>query len=156
MQIVPEKVVHIHYTLKNAAGELLDKSSSGEPLGYLHGGGNIIPGLEDALAGKAAGDALSVEVAPEQGYGARDESLVQDVPRGAFEGVDAIEPGMRFQAESEQGARIIEVVAVAEDVVTVDGNHPLAGETLHFDVEVATVRDATAEELAHGHVHPEE
>lgn len=155
MRIAPAKVVHIHYTLKNGSGELLDKSSSGAPLGYLHGAGNIIPGLEEALAGKSAGDALSVEVAPDQGYGVRDETLVQDVPRGAFEGVDSIEPGMRFQAESEQGARIIEVVAVADDVVTVDGNHPLAGETLVFDVEVATVRDATEEELEHGHVHAE-
>jgi FKBP-type peptidyl-prolyl cis-trans isomerase SlyD len=153
MQIAARKVVHIHYTLKNDAGELLDKSPSEEPLGYLHGGGNIIPGLEDALTGKAAGDALSVEVAPGEGYGERDERLVQDVPRGAFEGIDTIEPGMRFQAESEQGARVITVVSVSEDVVTVDGNHPLAGETLTFDVEVARVRDATEEELAHGHVH---
>jgi FKBP-type peptidyl-prolyl cis-trans isomerase SlyD len=153
MQIAPEKVVHIHYTLKNVAGELLDKSSTDEPLGYLHGAGNIIPGLEDALAGKSAGDAVSVRVTPEQGYGTRDESLVQDVPRGAFEGVDTIEPGMRFQAESEDGARVILVVSVSDDVVTVDGNHPLAGETLMFDVEVDAVRDASPVELEHGHVH---
>lgn len=153
MQIAPEKVVHIHYTLKNISGELLDKSSSDEPLGYLHGAGNIIPGLENALDGKAAGDAVSVQVPPDEGYGTRDESLVQDVPRGAFEGVDTIEPGMRFQAESDQGARVIMVVAVTDDVVTVDGNHPLAGETLMFDVEVDAVRDATEVELEHGHVH---
>ena len=154
MQISANKVVFIHYTLTNVAGELLDKSRDDEPLGYIHGAGNIIPGLEDALAGLTAGDECKVEVAPEQGYGVRDETLVQDVPQGAFEGVENIEPGMRFQAESEQGTRIIEVMAVDGDVVTVDGNHPLAGETLSFKVKVEGVRDASTEELEHGHVHP--
>jgi len=155
MQVSAQKVVYIHYTLKNASGELLDKSAAGEPLAYVHGAGSIIPGLESALEGKTAGDAVNVEVAPEEGYGARDEALVQDVPRGAFQGVEHIEPGMRFQAESNQGARIITVTAVHEDVVTVDGNHPLAGETLVFDVEVDGVREATPEEVDHGHVHSE-
>ena len=155
MQISDSKVVYIHYTLTNVNGELLDKSPEDEPLGYIHGAGNIIPGLENALAGLSAGDDCKVEVAPEQGYGVRDEDLVQDVPHGAFDGVENIEPGMRFQAESEQGTRVIEVVAVEGDVVTVDGNHPLAGETLSFNVTVERVRDASAEELDHGHVHPE-
>ena len=154
MQISQQKVVFIHYTLKNAAGELLDKSESGEPLGYIHGAGSIIPGLESALNGRSVGDEVNVQVDPEQGYGLRDEGLVQDVPRGAFEGVDEIEPGMRFQAQSPEGARLITVTDVSEDVITVDGNHPLAGEILVFDVQVDSVRDATAEELDHGHVHP--
>lgn len=155
MQIALHKVVYIHYTLKNVAGELIDKSETDEPLAYIHGLGNIIPGLESALMGRVAGDTLRVEVAPEDAYGAHDDELVQDVPRGAFEGVDSIEPGMRFQAESEQGPRVITVTAVAVDTITVDGNHPLAGEVLVFDVEVERVRDASAEELDHGHVHPE-
>jgi FKBP-type peptidyl-prolyl cis-trans isomerase SlyD len=155
MQISARNVVYIHYTLKNDAGELLDKSSDDEPLGYLHGGGNIVPGLEKALHGKTPGDAVNVRVPPQEAYGERDDALVQDVPRGAFEGVETIEPGMRFQAESRHGPRLITVVDVAEDVVTVDGNHPLAGETLVFDVQVERVRAATEEELAHGHVHPD-
>ena len=150
MEIAERKVVHIHYTLKNDAGELLDKSPADEPLGYLHGAGNIIPGLEAALSGMKAGEEVQVEVPPEAGYGQRDEGLVQDVPRGAFEGIDEIEPGMQFQAESEQGARIITVTGVDNDVITVDGNHPLAGETLHFDVEVMEVREATAKEIEDG------
>ena len=153
MQIADNKVVHIHYTLTNVNGDLLDKSPEDEPLAYLHGAGNIITGLESALLGLTAGDEADVEVAPEHGYGERDESLLQDVPQGAFDGVETIEPGMRFQAESEQGMRVIEVVAVDGDVVTVDGNHPLAGETLSFKVQVVQVRDASAEELEHGHVH---
>jgi len=153
MQIDSKKAVYIHYTLKNRDGELLDKSRSDEPLGYIHGTGSIVPGLESALEGKQAGDTVNVVVAPEEAYGSRDEALVQDVPRGAFDGVDAIEPGMRFQAESEQGTRVVTVTTVSEDVVTVDGNHPLAGETLVFDVEVHRVREASDEEVTHGHVH---
>jgi len=155
MHIAARSVAYIHYTLKNDAGELLDKSAGDEPLAYLHGAGNIIPGLERALAGRRAGDELNVRVPPREGYGERDETLVQDVPRGAFDGVDTIEPGMRFEAESSHGPRTILVTAVAGDVVTVDGNHPLAGETLVFDVQVARVREASEGELAHGHVHPE-
>jgi FKBP-type peptidyl-prolyl cis-trans isomerase SlyD len=155
MQIASKKVVFIHYTLKNTDGELLDKSGGDDPLGYLHGAGNIIPGLEVALDGKQAGDRVNVQVAPQDAYGVRDEALVQEVPRDAFEGVDQIEPGMRFQAESDQGPRVITVTSVAAETVTVDGNHPLAGETLVFDVEVERVRDASPEEMEHGHVHAE-
>jgi FKBP-type peptidyl-prolyl cis-trans isomerase SlyD len=153
MKIAHEKVVSIHYTLTNSDGTVLDSSSGGHPLAYLHGFGNIIPGLENALEGKATGDKLEVTVEPEQGYGARDERLVQAVPRSAFKGVDELAPGMQFQAQGPQGTRLVVVTEVAEDVVTVDANHPLAGQTLHFDVEVSEVRDATAEELEHGHVH---
>jgi FKBP-type peptidyl-prolyl cis-trans isomerase SlyD len=153
MKIAHEKVVSIHYTLTNKEGTVLDSSSGSEPLAYLHGFGNIIPGLENALEGKEMGEKLSVTVEPEQGYGARDAQLVQAVPRSAFKGVDELAPGMQFQAQGPQGARLVVVTQVAEDVVTVDANHPLAGQTLHFEVEVSEVREATAEELEHGHVH---
>jgi FKBP-type peptidyl-prolyl cis-trans isomerase SlyD len=153
MKIAHEKVVSIHYTLTNKEGTVLDSSSGSDPLAYLHGFGTIIPGLENALEGKATGDKLSVTVEPEQGYGARDERLVQAVPRSAFKGVEELSPGMQFQAQGPQGTRLVVVTQVADDEVTVDANHPLAGQTLHFDVEVSEVRDATAEELEHGHVH---
>jgi FKBP-type peptidyl-prolyl cis-trans isomerase SlyD len=153
MKIAHEKVVSIHYTLTNSEGNVLDSSSGSQPLAYLHGFGNIIPGLENALEGKGTGDKLSVTVEPDQGYGPRDERLVQAVPRSAFKGVEDIAPGMQFQAQGPQGARLVVVTQVGDDEVTVDANHPLAGQTLHFDVEVSEVRDATAEELEHGHVH---
>jgi FKBP-type peptidyl-prolyl cis-trans isomerase SlyD len=155
MQISDNKVVFIHYTLTNTDGELIDKSQDGQPLGYIHGAGNIIPGLESALSECSVGDDLQVEVEPAQGYGERQEGLVQDMPIGAFDGVESIEPGMRFQAESDQGMRIIEVMEVTDEVITVDGNHPLAGVALSFKVRVELVRDASAEELEHGHVHPD-
>jgi FKBP-type peptidyl-prolyl cis-trans isomerase SlyD len=153
MKIAHEKVVSIHYTLTNQEGTVLDSSSGSEPLAYLHGFGNIIPGLENALEGKEMGEKLSVTVEPEQGYGARDEQLVQAVPRSAFKGVEELAPGMQFQAQGPQGTRLVVVTQVAQDVVTVDANHPLAGQTLHFEVEVSEVRAATAEEIEHGHVH---
>jgi FKBP-type peptidyl-prolyl cis-trans isomerase SlyD len=153
MKIAEQKVVSIHYTLTDGGGSVLDSSSGSEPLSYLHGSGNIIPGLEGALAGRQAGEKLSVTVEPQQGYGARDERLVQAVPRSAFKGVTELAPGMQFQAQGPQGARLVVVTQVQHDVVTVDANHPLAGQTLHFEVEIAEVRDATAEELEHGHVH---
>ncbi|MCU0975420.1 MAG: peptidylprolyl isomerase [Steroidobacteraceae bacterium] len=153
MKIAEDKVVSIHYTLKDSAGTVLDASAGSEPLAYLHGAGNIIPGLENALEGKKSGDKLSVTVEPSQGYGERDERLVQAVPRSAFKGIDQLAPGMQFQAQGPQGTRLVVVTHVATDVVTVDANHPLAGQTLHFEVEIAEVRDATSEELEHGHVH---
>jgi FKBP-type peptidyl-prolyl cis-trans isomerase SlyD len=153
MQISANKVVSIHYTLKNDAGDILDSSAGGEPLAYLQGYGNIVPGLEKALEGRASGDKLNVRVAPEEGYGARQSALVQDVPREAFEGVDEIVPGMQFHAQGPAGMLVVTVVEANDETVTVDGNHPLAGETLHFDIEVTGVRDATEEEREHGHVH---
>jgi len=153
MQVAENSVVLIHYTLTNDQGEVLDSSSGGEPLAYLHGSGNIIPGLEKALEGKQAGDKLVVKVAPADGYGERNDSLIQQVPKRAFQGVAQIQPGMSFTAQSSQGPMQVTVTAVAGDMVTVDGNHPLAGETLNFDVEVTEVRKATLEELSHGHVH---
>ena len=153
MKIAHEKVVSIHYTLTNSEGAVLDSSTGSDPLAYLHGFGNIIPGLENALEGREAGERLSVTVDPEQGYGVRDEHLVQAVPRSAFKGVNELAPGMQFQAQGPQGTRLVVVTQVTQDLVTVDANHPLAGQTLHFEVEISEVREATAEELEHGHVH---
>lgn len=153
MKIAKDQAVQIHYTLKNDAGEVLDSSEGAEPLAYLQGHGNLISGLEAALEGKRAGDVLSVSIPPEQGYGVRDVSLIQDVPRSAFQGISSIEEGMQFQADSNHGPRTVTVTKVTADVITVDGNHPLADQTLHFAVEVVEVRAATKEELSHGHVH---
>lgn len=154
MNVAQDKVVLIHYTLKNDAGSVIDSSSGGDPLAYIHGQGNIIPGLEKALEGKTTGDKLSVKVDPAEGYGVRDASLVQQVPRRAFGGAPSIQPGMQFHAQTSQGhTRVVTVTGIQGDMVTVDGNHPLAGENLNFDVEIAEVRDATQEELEHGHVH---
>jgi FKBP-type peptidyl-prolyl cis-trans isomerase SlyD len=153
MLIAQDKVVLIHYTLTDDAGKVLDSSASGEPLAYLHGQGNIIRGLEQALAGKQAGDKLNVRVEPAEGYGERDDKLVQQVPRRQFGGAK-VQPGMQFHAQTAGGhPRVVTVTRIQGDMVTVDANHPLAGEVLNFDVEVTDVRDATAEELAHGHVH---
>jgi FKBP-type peptidyl-prolyl cis-trans isomerase SlyD len=147
-------VVSIHYTLTNDAGEVIDSSEGAEPLCYLHGAGNIIPGLERALVGKTAGATMQVSIAPEEGYGEPQADLVQQVHVSAFEGVDAIEPGMAFQAQDAEGnARRIVVRSVDGDQVLIDGNHPLAGVQLNFDVQVVDVRDATPDEIAHGHVH---
>jgi FKBP-type peptidyl-prolyl cis-trans isomerase SlyD len=155
MQIAENTVASFHYTLTNDAGEVLDSSRGREPLLYLHGAGNIVPGLEQAMEGRGPGDTFKVDVTPEQGYGKRHDGLVQKVPREAFQGVDTLEVGMQFQASGPQGAMSVTITAIDGDQVTVDGNHPLAGETLHFDIEVADVREASAEEMAHGHVHGE-
>lgn len=153
MQISPNKVVSIHYTLKNDAGQVLDSSEGREPLSYLQGAGNIVPGLEKALEGKSAGEKVDVKVAPEEGYGPRHDGLVQDVPRDAFQGVDEVKPGMQFHAQGPSGPLVVTVIESDAETIKVDGNHPLAGETLHFDVEVTDVREATEEEMEHGHVH---
>jgi FKBP-type peptidyl-prolyl cis-trans isomerase SlyD len=153
MQVSAQKVVSIHYTLTGDDGEVIDSSIGHAPLAYIHGAGNIIPGLEDALLGKSVGDSFQVSIPPEDGYGLRDDALVQAVPKEAFQGVDEILPGMQFHAESPHGVQLVTVVEVQGDTVILDGNHPMSGQTLNFDVEVTDVRDATAEELDHGHVH---
>jgi FKBP-type peptidyl-prolyl cis-trans isomerase SlyD len=153
MLIAENCVVSIFYELTNDAGETLDASGEGEPLTYLQGAHNIIPGLENQLTGKAAGDQLKVTVQPADGYGEHTPSLVQEVPRDAFPEPDALEVGMRFNAQSENGTMSVVISAVGADTVTVDANHPLAGQVLHFAVTIADVRAASAEELAHGHVH---
>lgn len=153
MQIAKHKVVAIDYTLTGPDGAVLDSSDGREPLAYLHGAGNIIAGLETELEGKTKGDSLDVTVAPADGYGERNEALIQQVPRSMFEGVDKIEPGMRFNAMSDAGPRAVVVAAVDDDGITIDGNHPLAGMELRFAGTVMDVREATEEELEHGHVH---
>lgn len=153
MQITQDAVVVIHYTLKDDAGKTLESSLGGDPLGYLHGHQNLIPGLERELTGKAAGDKLTVTVAPADGYGEYDKSLVQRIPRRSLKGIGNLQVGMQLHAQSPEGARAVTVTQIVGDMVTVDGNHPLAGQSLTFEVEITEVRAATEEELAHGHVH---
>jgi FKBP-type peptidyl-prolyl cis-trans isomerase SlyD len=152
MQITDKTAVSIHYTLTNNGGEQLDSSIGAEPLVYLHGCGNIISGLESALTGKQAGDKFNVSIAPEEAYGLIDQSMVQVVSKKMFEGMD-VEIGMQFHADVSYGPGIITITEINGDDVTIDGNHPLAGEVLNFDVEVLDVRAATNDELTHGHVH---
>lgn len=153
MQIVDQTVVSIDYTLTNPDGQVLDSSKGRGPLTYLHGMGNIIPGLERALAGKSVGENVSVTIPPEEAYGPRDEALVVQVPREALSQLPSVEVGMQLQASNGQETRIVTVTKVEAESVTVDANPPLAGQTLCFDVAVVQIRQATAEELEHGHVH---
>jgi FKBP-type peptidyl-prolyl cis-trans isomerase SlyD len=153
MQIAARTVVNFHYTLSNDSGEVLDSSQGGDPLTYLHGAGNIVAGLETALEGRGVGDSFTVRVAPEEGYGVHQAQLVQDVPRSAFAGVEKVQAGMQFQADTPEGVQNVTVARVTGDSVTVDGNHPLAGQHLNFAIEVTAVRLASVEELSHGHVH---
>jgi len=153
MSISQDQVVSIHYTLRDEAGEIIDSSPAGEPLAYLHGHGSLVPGLERELAGRSVGDKLTVTLSPADGYGEHDPKLVQQVPRRALKGVGNLRVGMRLSASSGRSDRTVTVTRIAGDLVTVDGNHPLAGKKLHFEVEVAGVRAATETELSHGHVH---
>ena len=155
MKIENNKVVTFDYTLKNDAGEVIDTSEGAEPMLYLHGADNIVEGLEDAMVGAKVGDNLQVRVEPGKGYGIYDEGLVQTVPREMFEGVEQIEVGMTFQAETDTGIQVVSVSAIDDAHITVNGNHPLANETLHFDVTITDIRDATDDEKEHGHVHTE-
>jgi len=153
MDISKGKVVLFDYKLTNDNGELIDSSEGREPLAYMHGAGQIVPGLEKQLEGKSTGDNVQTAVQPQEGYGERDETLVGIIPMTQFQGVEKVEPGMQFRASTPQGAQIITVQKVEEENVTVDANHPLAGETLNFDVTIREVREATEEELNHGHAH---
>ncbi len=153
MQIKKNTVVAIDYTLTDKNGEVMDSSKAHGPLSYIHGNGNLISGLEKKLEGKKPGDSLTVSVPPEEGYGVRDEKAVQVLSREVFKGVESLEVGMQFQVQQEEGDQIFTVVAIEGDKVTVDGNHPLAGETLNFEVTVVSTREATEEEIEHGHVH---
>jgi FKBP-type peptidyl-prolyl cis-trans isomerase SlyD len=152
MQIEKEKVVSIHYTLRDNSGTILDSSEGREPLHYIQGIGNLIPGMEEGLEGKIKGDKFEIKVSPEKGYGVRNAQLIQQVPRSAF-GNQEVRTGMQFQAGGNHGAQIVTVTEVNLDSITVDGNHPLAGVELNFSVEVMDVREATKDELDHGHVH---
>ena len=153
MQIAADSVVLIHYTLKDDDGKVLDSSDGGEPLAYIQGHGNLVPGLEKALEGKQDGDAVAVTLSAADGYGTRNDALVQRVPKRSLQGSGEIRKGMQFQAQTDEGLRVFTVTAVVGDMVSLDGNHPLADQTLHFDVQIVSVRAATAEELEHGHVH---
>lgn len=156
MQITDKTIAEFHYTLTNDDKEVIDSSHDREPMRYLHGSSTIVAGLEEEMEGKKPGDKFQVAVTPENGYGERVEQLVQTVPRSAFEGVDEVAPGMRFRAETQQGPVTVMVTEVGDEEVTVDGNHPLAGENLNFDVEVVAVREATPEEIEHGHPHDDD
>lgn len=154
MKIAKDAKVRIDYTLKNQNGDVLDSSEEREPLAFLQGSGQIIPGLEKALEGREAGDSFSVEIEPGEGYGEYDEELIFEVPRDRFQNQDGIEAGMQVQAQLQDGStQILTIQSVGDDQVTLDANHPLAGETLHFDVEVAEVSEPSQEEIDHGHAH---
>ena len=155
MKIAENKVALIDYTLTDNEGEMIDSSEGAGPLAYLHGAGNIVEGLEEALIGKEAGDKVKASIEPAKAYGERHEDMKQDVPKELFGGVENIEVGMQFQSETDEGPVLVTVMAISEEMVTVDGNHPLAGVHLNFDVTVREVREPTAEELEHGHVHGE-
>jgi FKBP-type peptidyl-prolyl cis-trans isomerase SlyD len=146
-------VVTMHYTLKDPQGEVLDSSSGREPLSYLHGASNIVPGLERQLAGKRVGDTVAAEVPPAEGYGER-QGPPQPVERSAFPEGSELAPGMQVVAEGPDGKSFpLWIVEVTDDKVMVDANHPLAGVTLHFDVEITELRAASEQEKAHGHPH---
>ena len=153
MQIAQNSVAAFHYTLTDDKGQVIDSSQGREPLTYLHGSGQIVPGLEKQMEGRQAGDKFDAHVAPEEGYGVHHAELMQEVPKSAFQGVEDIQPGMQFQGRGPQGEINVTVSRVEGDTVFIDGNHPLAGQTLHFAIEVTDVRAASEEELAHGHVH---
>jgi FKBP-type peptidyl-prolyl cis-trans isomerase SlyD len=153
MNIVRNTIVSFDYTLTNDSSQVLDSSFGAEPLVYLHGHGNIIPGLEQAFEGKNQGDSFRIKVAAADAYGQRDAKLIFNIPRNRFGG-EAIEEGMEFQAQTPDGGyRIVRIAAIAGDEVTIDGNHPMAGIDLTFDVTVRDIREASEEEIAHGHPH---
>jgi len=146
-------VVSINYTLKNDSGSVMDESPEGQPLVYLHGAAGIIPGLETELTGKAIGSEFKVSITPEEAYGEHQPHLVQQVERNQFPADIDLTVGMQFQAQTEGGPMPVIITELSDETVTVDGNHPLAGLNLHFEGSIADVRDATEEEISHGHPH---
>ena len=155
MQITNKLAVSIHYILTDSTGKQLDSSRDEDLMVYLHGSGQIIPGLENALLGKKAGDKFKTTIAPVDAYGEKREDMLQIVPMTMFEGMDKVEVGMQFHADASKGVNVVTVTKVDGDEVTIDGNHPLAGESLTFDVEVMDIRPATEDELSHKHIHGE-
>ena len=153
MQIAERTIASFHYTLTSPQGEVIDSSRGREPLPYLHGVGQIVPGLESAMAGRVAGDKFQVVVPPAEGYGESNPDMLQAVPRAAFPQDAEIAPGMQFEAQGPMGPITVVVKSVDDETVTIDANHPLAGMPLHFDIEVVEVREASVEEVLHGHVH---
>ena len=155
MQVADNMAVSIHYPLTNDEGEVLDSSIDDEALVYLQGSGNIISGLENALIGKVVGDKFKVRLDPEDAYGELMDDMIEVISREMFEGIDNVEVGMQFHADVSSGTGVVTVVSIDGDNITIDGNHPLAGQALTFDVEVIDVRAATEEEASHGHIHGE-
>jgi FKBP-type peptidyl-prolyl cis-trans isomerase SlyD len=155
MKITHLSVVTLDYTVSDTSGEVLDTTEGREPLVYLHGSGYLVPGLENALYERAAGDSFELTVPAADAYGEYEESLVQEVPGELFDGMEVAE-GDTFVADTDDGHRPVTIIEVSEKFVKVDANHPLAGMDLHFKVNVREVRAATAEEIAHGHIHGEE
>lgn len=153
MKAARGRVVSLHYTLTDDSGVQLDSSREREPFAYLHGYGNIIAGLEAALEGCEAGFSSAIHLTPAEGYGEYNPEAVFEAPRAQFPPGENIQIGMRVQGEGERGILNFTVVDVNDQVVVLDANHPMAGKNLHFAVEVLAVRDATAQELAHGHAH---
>ena len=154
MKVGKDKVVLMHYTLKNDTGDVIDSSDGADPLPFLQGHGNIIPGLESALEGSKVGDKLDVSIKPEEGYGERMKDAIQEIPSSALKGVEEVKVGMQLQSQDKDGnAFLVNVTKIEDDKITVDANHPLAGQTLHFSVSIESIRKAEAEELSHGHVH---
>jgi len=153
MKIAKETVVTMHYTLKNNEGVVMDSSQGREPLIYLHGVGALIPGLEQELTDKEQGDKISAVIAPEHAYGEKREDLLREVSKDGFQGDEELEEGMQVQLDTDRGQTVATVSKIEGDIVTLDLNHPLAGVTLYFDVEIADVRAASKDEIAHGHVH---
>jgi FKBP-type peptidyl-prolyl cis-trans isomerase SlyD len=153
MQVRKDTIVSIDYTLTNDAGRQLDTSAGHGPLAYLHGHQQLIPGLERALEGKEPGDHFNATIAPSDAYGQHDPELVQSVPRSMFPSDQPIMLGQQFRSKDDDGMHLVRIAAIDEQNVKVDGNHPLAGQTLHFDLTVRAVRDATPEEIEHGHAH---
>lgn len=154
MKIQKNAVVAINYKLTDATGELLDESA-GKPLAFIYGTGQIIPGLENALDGRAAGETFKVDILAKDAYGEKYDEMIQKVPRSSLQGVNDLKVGMQLEAQAEDQTVVVMVTEVTDEFVTVDGNHPLAGVDLTFDVEIVEVRAATSEELDHGHVHGE-
>ena len=153
MQVADNMAVSIHYTLTNDDGEILDSSIGDQPLVYLHGTGNIISGLEDALYGKTVADKFKVRIAAKDAYGEKNDEMVQVIPRDMFEGIDELEVGMQFHADVSSDSGQVTIINIDGDDITIDGNHSLAGMPLTFDVEVVEIRPATKEEAEHGHIH---
>lgn len=154
MKFGPQKVIRFDYTLSDNDGEVIDSTEGQEPLAFIYGSAALKPALREQMEGRQSGDSFQVTVQPEDGYGLRDESLIREVGRDMFGDIEQIEAGMLFQTANAGGAtEMVTVVAVGDDTVTVDHNHPLAGVTLNFAIDVIEVRDATQEEISHGHVH---
>ena len=152
--VAEDTIVSVHYKLSLESGEVVDRSQEGEPLNYLHGHGNIVPGLESQMGGRRVGDKFSAKVPPEEGYGTHDPERIVRAPRASFPADVELAPGMQFETEDDRGnPMMVKLTEVDEEEVTIDENHPLAGKTLLFEIEITAIRAATAEELEHGHAH---